>query len=221
MSAAPTPARDQPRLLDEHEGIVAAHKPAHMPVHRAREDGPLDLGSWLSQQPGPAAELVPIHRLDAQTSGVVLCAADPAVRARVSAWFAAGEVDKLYVALVHGRTHRKGNIRRPLADARRGRPLQALTRYKRLDWLGPFTLLEARPATGRKHQVRRHLHGIGHPVVGDERYRPRRFRAVPAFPGRLWLHALGLMLPDETIFQAPLPAELEAHLAHLEQVFET
>ena len=87
-----------------------------------------------------------------------------------------------------------------------------------MEWIGAFTLIEARPATGRKHQIRRHLHGLGHPIVGDERYPLPRFRAVPGFPGRLWLHALGVMLPDETILQDPLPPELEAHLAFMESV---
>lgn len=212
------PTRDHPALLGVHEGIHAVHKPAFMPVHRTAEDGPLDLVSWLAEQPDLPAGLVPVHRLDAEASGVVLCAADAQLRAEVSGWFARGEVDKSYVALVHGRTHKKGNIRRPLVDQRRGRPLEALTRYRKLDWIGAFTLVEARPATGRKHQIRRHLHGIGHPIVGDERYPPPRFRAVPGFPGRLWLHALGIMLPDETIFESPLPPELEAHLAYLESV---
>ncbi len=208
-------AADGPRVIATHDGIVAVHKPAWMLVHPAGVPDRPDLCTWLDTQDDLPSGCRPVHRLDAQASGVVLCAADATVRAEVAGWLARGEIDKSYVALVHGRTHRKGIIRRPLADARRGRPLPAVTRYRRLEWLGAFTLLEVRPATGRKHQIRRHLHGLGHPLVGDDRYRPRRFRPVPAFPGRLWLHAIGIMLPDETIFSDPLPPELEAHLEAL------
>lgn len=211
----PPPLLDQPHVLGAHQGVLAVHKPAGLRIHPADDDGQPDLCGWLDAQPGMPEGTRPAHRLDLEASGVVLCAADPAIRREVAGWFARGEIDKTYIALVHGRTHKKGIIRRRLADARRGKPLEAVTRYKRLDWLGAFTLLEVRPATGRKHQIRRHLHGLGHPIVGDDRYKPKRFRPVPAFPGRLWLHALGLMLPDEHIFQSPLPPELEAHLAVL------
>ena len=105
----------------------------------------------------------------------------------------------------------EGIIRRPLSYGR-GRTQPAVTRYRCLAVHGRFSYLEVRPETGRKHQIRRHLHGIGHPLVGDTRYRPRRFRAVPGFPGRIWLHALRLELPDGRHFEAPLPPELSAHL---------
>ena len=139
---------------------------------------------------GAPSDLAPVHRLDRETSGVLLCASDPALRAELGAFFASGRVEKRYRALVHGRTHAKGIVRRALADGRRGRPLPAVTRYRRLEALGRVTLIEARPETGRKHQIRRHLAGVGHFVVGDERYPPRRFSGVPGFPGRLWLHAM-------------------------------
>ena len=104
----------------------------------------------------------------------------------------------------------------PLVRAgRRGRPLPAVTRYRHREALGGFSLVEARPETGRKHQIRRHLHGIGHPIVGDERYRPRRFKAVPGYPGRLWLHAAALELPDGHTIVAPLPPALMDHLDRL------
>ncbi len=161
--------------------------------------------------------VVPLHRLDLHTSGVLLCASDLSVRGRVQEWFAAGLVQKTYLALVHGRTHGKGTIRRGLKDARRRKTLDAVTRYTRREALGGFSLLEVHPETGRKHQVRRHLQGLGHAVVGDTRYRPKRFRKVPAFPGRLWLHAWRVTLPDGGAFEAPLPEALESHLAVLRQ----
>jgi 23S rRNA-/tRNA-specific pseudouridylate synthase len=159
----------------------------------------------------------PLHRLDVDTSGVLLCTADPVERSRVQVLFAEGGVQKTYVALVHGRTHAKGIIRRGLRDARRKSTLEAVTRYTMLESLGFCTLVRVRPETGRKHQVRRHLQGLGHAVVGDRRYRPKRGRKVLGDPGRLWLHAARLVMPDGTVFEAPLPPELEAHLAVLRQ----
>src|SRR5690606_57771 len=121
---------------------------------------------------------------------------------------ASSTVVKRYRALVHGRTNAKGIVRRPLADARRGRALPAVTRYRRLAIYGRTSLIEARPETGRQHQIRRHLAGVGHPVVGDARYGPARFAPVPGFPGRLWLHCASIELPNGARFEAALPEEL-------------
>lgn len=209
-----------PRLLARHGELLALHKPAGWRVHPAGPSDQPDLLAWIAAQAELDPATRPIHRLDADASGLVLCAADPRRRAEVSGWLARGEAERLYLAMVHGRTHRKGIIRRPLADGRRGQPLPAVTRYRRLEWLGAFTLLEVRIETGRKHQIRRHLQGLGHAIVGDERYPAPRFRPVPAFPGRLWLHALAMQLPDGTILEDPLPAELERHLARMQDLAE-
>ena len=209
--------QDQPRVLLVHDGLIAVHKPSGLRTHQADDDGQPDLVGWLAQV-DPA--LRPMHRLDLETSGVVLCAASPAKRAQVSRWFSEGAVEKHYLALVHGITPRKSRVALPLADARRGRELRAVTLYRRLEWLDRFTLLEVHPETGRKHQIRRHLQAKGHAVVGDRRYKQEPFRKVPAFPGRLWLHAARLVLPDGTLIEDPLPPELEAHLVVLRASME-
>lgn len=204
-----------PSLLAEADGVWAIDKPAGWVVHAARAGEQHDLRAWLASQAVLPRGLEPLHRLDRETSGVVLYAADPAVRARVQVWFQQGKVHKTYLALVAGKAHRKGVIRRALAPDHPGPPQAALTRYRVAEWLGGFTLVRVLPETGRKHQVRRHLAGIGLPIVGDERHGPRRPRRVPGYPGRLWLHACQLDLPDGAHFEAPLPPELEAHLAVL------
>ncbi len=208
---------DQARVVKIHGPVVAVSKPSGMRVHPSGEDGVPDLCAWLARQPAPCDDLRPAHRLDAGSSGLVLCAASREERSRISGWFARGEVRKTYLVLVHGRAHRKGVIRRKLPDPRRRHPLPAVTRYRLLEALGGFSLLRVMPESGRKHQVRRHLHGIGLPLVGDGRWRPKRFRRVPAWPGRLWLHAWRLQLPDGELLEAPLPVELERHLAALRQ----
>lgn len=203
-----------PALLTRLGPLLVLDKPAGWVVHAATPDERYDLLAWARGQ-GLGDELAPVHRLDRETSGLVLYSADPEVRGSLGRDLAEGRVEKTYLALVHGRPHEKGIIRKPLADARRGRPLEAVTRYRIEERLGGFTLLRVRPETGRKHQIRRHLQSIGHAVVGDERYPPPRFRAVPGFPGRLWLHAAALALPDGTRLECPLPPELAAHLERL------
>ena len=207
-----------PRLLASLGEVgLAFHKPAGLRVHPANDDGQDDLVSWLSRQPDLPAGLAPAHRIDGSASGIVLCAATPQARGVLSGWFAEGKVGKTYLAVVQGRTRASGTIRRKLQDARRGKPLAAVTRYRKLEWLGSFTLVAVQIETGRKHQIRRHMQGIGHAVVGDERYRPKRLRKVPAFPGRLWLHARAVELPDGQVVEDPLPDELLAHLDALRE----
>jgi len=212
VSTADLATQEQsPHVLAQRGGVIAIDKPAGMPVQIAQAGAALDLVTWARQQIGDPG-LTRAHRVDLESSGVVLLSADRKALGALGAQFAEGQVEITYLALVFGRTHDKGIIRRPLADAPRARPVEAVTRYRTVERLGGFSLLAVRPATGRKHQIRRHLQGIGHPVVGDTRYGPPRFRPVPAFPGRLWLHAHRVRLPDGWEVLSPLPASLEAHL---------
>lgn len=208
-----------PQILRREGALFALEKPAGFASHPTGDPSIPDVITWAIEEAGAPAGLAPVHRLDRDTSGVLLASDDPALRASLGALFAEGAVVKRYRALVHGRCNAKGIVRRALADARRGRPLEAVTRYRRLAIYGRVSLLEARPETGRQHQIRRHLAGIGHPIVGDARYGPRRPPPVAGFPGRLWLHAGAIELPDGRAFEAPLPPELEAHLALLEARF--
>ena len=204
---------DEPRVLARSsQGLLVVHKPAGMRVHPASEDGVPDLLGWLRDQPDLPPDVAPVQRLDQGTSGLLLCGSSRNHRAMASAWLEEGLVEKTYLTAVHGRTRKKGTLRRALPDARRGRPLPAVTRYRTLEWLGGFSLLAVRIETGRKHQIRRHLSGIGHPVIGDPRHGPRRPVRVPGWPGRLWLHARVLVLPDGETFEDPLPPELLSSL---------
>lgn len=200
-----------PTLLYCEDGLIAVDKPSGWVVHPVGPDRDApDLLGWLADQEVPS-DLAPVNRLDLGTSGVVLFAT-PTVASAVGSWFTEGKVHKRYRALVFGKTRTKGIIRRALQDGRRGAKLDAVTRYRTLESFGKWSLLDVRPETGRKHQIRRHLQGIGHAIVGDDRYRPRGRPTVPAFPGRLWLHALELELPDGRAFDAPLPSKLAGHL---------
>lgn len=201
---------DSPRLLLRADRIAAVEKPAGWVVHATRPNEHADLRTWVHPELGPGWEAV--HRLDRDTSGVVILGADPEIRAELSKAFAAGEVRKTYLALVQGRTHEKGVIRIPLSPDHPGPPQAAVTRYRTSRRFSAFTLLRVNPETGRKHQVRRHLSEIGHPVIGDTRYDNTPRRPIPGYPGRLWLHAARIELPGERVFESPLPPSLAEHL---------
>jgi len=143
----------------------------------------------------PGASLWPVHRLDRETSGVLLFARSAAVCEQVrAAW---SEVEKTYLAIVEGRVETAaGLIDAPLWEdanlrvhvGKHADSKPARTRYRVLRRSKQRTLLEVQLETGRKHQIRAHLAHLGHPVVGDDRYGQR--------DARLGLHSLRLRLPD-------------------------
>jgi len=206
-----------PSVVAELNGILAVQKPAGVRSDGSDLPNVPDLPGWLDAQALIPRGTRPAHRLDLHASGLVLCAADPKLRATIGDALAQGAIEKTYLALVHGHTRKKGTLRRPLQDRRRGRKLSAVTRYRTLETLGPVSLLAVRIETGRKHQIRRHLEGIGHPIVGDRRYRGRS-KPLAGAPDRLWLHARALVLPPELtgntemVLEASLPGELLDHL---------
>lgn len=206
-----------PEVLEAKNTLWVLFKPSGMPVHATQDPKTLDLMNWAIKEAAAPPSLAPIHRLDRGASGLVLCSSDADERRHMGELFSSGQIHKVYRALVIGHTHKKGILRRPLKDARRRKKLPSVTRYRLLARYPKTSLLAVSPETGRKHQIRRHLQGMGHAIVGDDRYPPRRFTTVPGFPGRLWLHALRLELPDGRLFESPLPAELEAHLELLEE----
>lgn len=190
------------------ERWLVLDKPSGVSVHNA-EPGEQDVLDWLREQ---SRDERPVHRIDKGTSGLLLCASRERA-AEASSWFVEGLVQKRYLAMVSGKARDKGVIRRALKES--GQRVEATTRYRCLERFGSFTLLEVRTETGRKHQIRRHLQSIGLPLVGDDRYGPKRPRSIKGFPGRLWLHAASLELPNGWEFESPLPVELEQHLALL------
>lgn len=151
----------------------------------------------------PAARIV--HRLDRDTSGVIVMALDPDTHRELSRQFQDRETKKKYIAVVAGlvdedsgeinlpirKDVNPANKPRQIVDHDQGRP--SITRYKVLDRLEDRTRLELQPITGRSHQLRLHLKEIGHPILGDDLYAPKD---VLEMSDRLLLHAEYLMVTD-------------------------
>ncbi|MEE8369755.1 MAG: RluA family pseudouridine synthase, partial [Dehalococcoidia bacterium] len=177
---------------------------------------------------GIGGELRPgiVHRLDKDTSGLLVVAKNDLAHRKLQAQFKARTVRKVYQALVWG--HPKpdsGTVEGPIARDPRHRQRMALvpggrsaaTAYRTLRSYPQMTLLEVMPQTGRTHQIRVHLASLSHPVVGDRLY-SRRSSPLP----RHFLHAqlLGFHLPTSeryAEFTSPLPPDLDEFLKTLEQ----
>ncbi|MBN1557116.1 MAG: RluA family pseudouridine synthase [Lentisphaerae bacterium] len=251
----PVPADPQPEpipldVLYEDRDVVVVNKPAGLVVHPApgHASGTLvnallyhcrDLG-------GVGGERRPgiVHRLDKDTSGVLVAAKHDAALQALAAQFKGGAVEKVYRALVYGQPdppagrvetwvgrsvhNRKKMAAEPLHRTGRRRVAgpgrRALSIYRVTETLGPCSLLEVRIETGRTHQIRVHLAHIGHPVVGDSRYGRRRTEGVPA-PRQL-LHAAELAFRHprsgaRVAFRAPIPADFRAVVDALRQEGKT
>lgn len=228
------------RVLYEDDDLVVIDKPAGLAVHLGAGVAGGTLVNalvhrfrQLSALGGPLRPGI-VHRLDKPTSGALVVAKNDAAHARLAEQFRRREVEKRYLALVHGRLPRAHDtIRLPVArdlrrrtrmTTRRRAGRAASTEYRVLGSAAGFTLVEALLHTGRTHQIRVHFSALGHPVVGDTLYgAPRQLRwggqARPA-PERIFLHAERLRFrhprtgaPVEV--RAPLPAELEELLRAL------
>lgn len=218
-------------VLYEDAGVIAINKPAGMVVHTGAGQRSGTLVNALLHRFGKLStvggELRPgiVHRLDRFTSGVILIARHDTAHRDLAGQFASRQVEKIYLALVHGLVKNdQGRITTPIArdpvrrvrmTARLAHGRHAITSYRVLKRFEGFTFLEVKIGTGRTHQIRVHLASIGHPVVGDKLY------GAPASPlGRYFLHARQITFTSPTTGEritvsAPLPPELENYLGAL------
>ena len=222
-------------VLYEDDEIAVLDKPSGMVVHPGSgiRTGTL-VHALLHRYPeirdvGEADRPGIVHRLDKETSGVIVVARTPAALVELKRQFKSREVKKVYLALVVGRPARaEGSLDWPIGRHRSHgarmsivteKPRTAITEYRILRELGAFTLLEVRPLTGRTHQIRVHLAAAGHPVAGDGRYGSRRTGGTRF--ARLFLHAHQLSFSHPSsgsrmTFTSPLPGGLQAVLGALE-----
>lgn len=237
-------------VIYEDDDLAVVNKPAGMMVHAgagATEDernrGTLvnALLHRFATLSGVGGELRPgiVHRLDKETSGLIVVAKNDIAHRKLSAEFSGRKVKKTYVTLVHGwLKNDKGTISSPISrDAvrrirmttRRSSGREAITKYtveKKIESeFGKFTLLKIKIETGRTHQIRVHMASLGHPVVGDALYgAPREIRgkAGPMLSlSRNFLHSAELQFEhprrgELLIFSSPLPDLLVEFLRHLE-----
>lgn len=246
-AAAPTefaPENIPLEIIHEDEDLIVVNKPAGLIVHPAAGVPRSTLANALAfhfqhlpQRTGGQARPGIVHRLDRDTSGLIMVAKTETAHENLTEQFRTREVFKSYVALVHGRVAAEsGTIDQPIARdprnrtrmavVRTGRPSLSLYRVRRR--YERFTLLDVEIKTGRTHQIRVHLQWLKHPVVSDPVYgdgrdntvSDPRLRARITALGRQFLHAeqLGFRHPrthEPLRFTAPLPPELSEFLAAL------
>ncbi len=230
----PEPVALQPQsmplsILYEDDAVIVVDKPPGLVVHPAvgHPDGTL-VNALLAHCPDVLSiggEVRPgiVHRLDRDTSGVLVAAKTDGALAGLTAAFQSGHVHKTYATLVHGVPDPlEGRIenligrhpvhrQRMAVVARNGRP--AITRYQVLEAWGLAAWLTVVIETGRTHQIRVHMKQMGCPVAGDATYGKAGLDAVlPVVPSRQMLHAWRLAFPHpvsgrECVFEAPLPAD--------------
>ncbi len=230
-----------PRVLVVAESLhlLAIAKPAGLIVHRDGRNEESSLCEWVGENypalrgvggawVSPQGEAIPlngvVHRLDKQTSGVVLVAKDDATFAELKAEFKARRVQKTYLAYVHGHIAGSGEIVAEIArtseapkrwfakPCAKDNPRAAITEWRLVKHLSaengePVSLIEVHPKTGRTHQIRVHLASIGYPIIADALYGSgEQLLGL----GRLALHALRIELTvhgEHLVFEAPPPED--------------
>lgn len=243
------------KIIYQDNDVIAVNKPAGIVAHRANlkskilnlknEKEDVFLTDWLVEKfpeikkVGDEPELRPgiVHRLDKDTSGVLVVAKNQKAFEYLKSLFQNKKIIKKYLALVEGNLKNdkgiidlpigrsKSDFRKKLASIRqlaeaRGELREAITEYKVLEKFPDYTLVEAYPKTGRTHQIRVHFKAIGHPVTCDSLYGGRKSKC-PEGLNRHFLHAnfLELNLPSgaRIKLEADLPPDLENALAILRQ----
>jgi len=221
------------RILYRDSAVLAVDKPPGLPTHATADPGRPHLVGHVERlllSEGRAPYVAVHQRLDRDTSGVVLFAVDPLVNPALARSFSGGFVEKTYLVLV-GRPHSlppmRFRVALPLSSnegRRRGRASvggeraqPALTEFRVRRVFAGMLLLEARPRTGRKHQIRAHLAHVGLPILGDELYAADDGGGAPPVP-RMMLHAWRLALPHPVsgrtlVLESPPPADFLAIVA--------
>lgn len=208
-------------VLYRDDVLLVVNKPSGLLVHNgwAREEvTALRLARKLAGQ-----WVYPLHRLDRSASGVLVFTLGPQWAAAAQELWHGPHTQKTYLALVRGTPPEQITIDHPLAPEK-GKPKRpATTEVERLASAGRYSLVQARPLTGRLHQIRRHLKHVSHPIIGDVRYGKREHNHLlreQVGLNRLGLHALELTLPhphsgEVLRLRAPLPEDLLQPLRRL------
>jgi tRNA pseudouridine65 synthase len=211
----PPPIPTSIEVLYRDDAVVVVDKPSGLSVHRGDDQGSTfalnltrnAIGQWV----------YPVHRLDRATSGVLVFALSSEYARSLQDSFSSRAVNKIYLALVRGTPPTSGVIDSPMAKREGGPDVESVTAYETLFVSDVrLSLVEARPRTGRRHQIRRHLRRINHPIAGDVNYGNgadnRRYRAELGLY-RIALHARQLSFVHPTsgehvTFESAVPEDL-------------
>jgi len=207
------------KIIYEDNDVIVIDKPAGILVHPVLNEKDTLLDFLKNKYPN--AQL--IHRLDQDTSGLMVIAKNQQMAEFLKAQFKNREIKKKYLALVYGiLKEKKGIIAKSISKSRKrggsqtiapiGKMREALTRYEVIKEFKNYSLLEVSPETGRTHQIRVHLASIGHPIAGDEKYKFKRQEKINGL-NRQFLHAkyLKFKLPNGEVkeFESELPNDLK------------
>jgi len=228
------------KIIFEDKDFLIINKPANISVHPLKSLEEKTLVSLLINlypeikkiDDPPASRLRPgiVHRLDKDVSGLMIIARNQKSFEHFKKEFKNRRIEKEYLALVHGHLPKeKGVITLPLTRSKKGITLakkidlekikEAWTEYEVLKNFKNFSLLKIKTRTGRTHQIRVHSKTIGHPIVGDEKYKIKRQKVIPL--GRIFLHAYKLGFYDLKghwqEFKIDLPIELKNFLKKCEK----
>lgn len=212
---APPHASNPLELIYQDEDLLAVHKPAGLLVHRSPIDRhETEFALQYARALNGGQHVYPVHRLDRPTSGLLLFGRNPDVARQLGQQMMSHEVSKTYLAIVRGWPAEQGRIDYALREEPDDRRLkgqatvarEAVTVYRRLATAeipyevegyptSRYALMELEPLTGRRHQLRRHMKHISHPIIGDANHgrgRHNRFFASHFGEARLFLASVGL-----------------------------
>ncbi|MDO8593650.1 MAG: RluA family pseudouridine synthase [bacterium] len=217
------------KILYEDADVVAVAKPAGLITHSDGRTKEETAENWFKKEYGAGEGIGYVHRLDRDTSGVLVFAKNIMAYEFLRKAFHDRDIQKSYLAITYGVPKAKSgiinfDIGRSRQDFRlrsaqpkaKGRLRDALTRYEVIGEVEGYSLMKLNPETGRTHQIRVHLKAIHHPIVGDALYAPNHPLALGL--ERLALHAYSLDLPlpsgGRTLITAPIPDDLVPAFAH-------
>ena len=234
-------------IIFEDENILVVNKPSGLVVHpgAGNKQGTL-LNGVIDKIDKTGFTTIPgiVHRLDKETSGVIIIAKNPKAHGFLSKQFEKREVNKKYISLVWGKIQNDGFVEGNIVRHHKNRKAfkmtngpgrYSFTSYKVLNQFGPFSFLELKPKTGRTHQIRVHMKSIGHPILCDTTYSGGKnmiksfhvkystlIRRIYQLMNRVSLHAksIEILSPTSTkkkTFIAPMPIDIENSLAVLKE----
>jgi len=229
-------------VVFENEKLLVVSKSSGISIGGDRWDETEERLDRLIERDLKIPKIFTVHRIDKDTSGLVVFAKDKETHRYLSIAFEQRQVGKLYTLIVHGRPSWKETVcdlalvpngnkkHQTIIDKFRGK--ESVTRFTCVLSAAHFSVLEARPETGRIHQIRVHSAALGHPVVCDSLYGretpiklssfKRSWRGDPAqerpLLSRLGLHARELVLPDGQVFSSEIPKDMGSLIKQLEKI---